>query len=108
MRVTCGLVAIHKVVLDATDRARQRAMRRTAVYLGPTMERLRQTGLIVAAGVIVLLSTGCAEHSSLHFAPSGVMRVSYNPKDCVELPNGQFKCKQVVFTAGIIDASKSK
>lgn len=78
------------------------------MYLGPIMERLRQTGFLVGAGVIILLSAGCAEHTVLHFAPSGVMRVSYNPKDCVELPNGQFKCKQVIFTAGIIDASKSK
>lgn len=77
--------------------------------LRSTMEERWQAGfLLVGAIVIGLFSTGCSEHKPLHFAPNGILKVTYNPKDCTELLNGQFKCNEVIFTAAILDASQRK
>jgi hypothetical protein len=69
------------------------------------MSRYRaHTGIAVV--IIILICTGCAEHAPLRFAPKGITRVSYNPRNCEELPDGRFKCKEVIFTTAMVDVSK--
>ena len=56
----------------------------------------------------VLFLTACAVQNSYRFAAKSVTRVTYDPKQCVELPDGRYKCKDVVFTVSAIEPVKPK
>jgi hypothetical protein len=64
-------------------------------------------GCLIIAGMWMLLS-GCTVAKNYKFSSKAVTNVSYNPKDCVEMVNGKFKCKDVVFTVATIEPIKSK
>jgi hypothetical protein len=55
-----------------------------------------------------LFLLGCAAQHSYRFVPKSVTRISYDPKQCVELPDGRYKCKDVVFTVSEIEPLKPK
>ncbi len=73
-----------------------------------TKSRTARLFCLTAVALLFVLPTGCAARAPLHFAPQGVMRVTYNPNNCSELPDGKFKCKDVIFTTGIIDVSQKQ
>jgi len=52
--------------------------------------------------------TACAAQNSYRFTSRSVTRISYDPKQCVELPDGRYKCKDVVFTVSAIEPVKPK
>lgn len=54
----------------------------------------------------LLLLTGCATQHAYRFAPKSVTRISYDPKQCIELQDGKYKCKEVVFTVSGIEPIK--
>jgi hypothetical protein len=56
----------------------------------------------------LLLLAGCAVQHAYRFAPRSITRVSYDPKHCVELPDGRYKCKDVVFTVSSIEPGDPK
>jgi hypothetical protein len=56
----------------------------------------------------LLFLTGCAAQHSYRFVPRSITRISYDPKQCVELPDGKYRCKDVVFTVSAIEPLKPK
>ncbi|HYX52289.1 MAG TPA: hypothetical protein VE783_02490 [Candidatus Limnocylindrales bacterium] len=55
--------------------------------------------------VAVVLASGCAGASAARgytFHANNITRVSYDPKLCTQLPDGAFRCKNVVFTVNAI------
>ena len=55
-----------------------------------------------------LFLSGCAVQHAYRFAPRSVTRISYDPKQCIELPDGRYRCKDVVFTVSGIEPVKPK
>lgn len=53
--------------------------------------------------IMLLFLTACAVQNSYRFTSKSVTRVTYDPKQCVELPDGRYKCKDVVFTVSAIE-----
>jgi hypothetical protein len=56
----------------------------------------------------LLFLTACAVQNSYRFTAKSVTRISYDPKQCVELPDGRYKCKDVLFTVSAIEPDNSK
>ncbi|MBZ5531425.1 MAG: hypothetical protein LAO20_08335 [Acidobacteriia bacterium] len=67
---------------------------------------LRRTGLHMAFAMGLLILTGCAAQKPLRFAPKSVSKVSYDPRNCTELPDGKFRCKDVVFTVSAVQVPR--
>jgi len=73
---------------------------------------VRKTSSLVcclAITVMAMFLSGCAAAAKNYkFSSKSVTNVSYNPKTCVEMTNGRFKCKDVVFTVSTIEPIKNK
>ena len=80
--------------MEASARSRQKTLRRGSLRMA------------VAAALVTL--TACAVQKPFHFAPKNVSRISYNPKNCVEMADGTFKCKDVIFTVAAVQVSPDK
>ena len=75
--------------------------------LGPVVNRRRRTRIVVlAVTVVVFILDGCAIQRPFHFRPASVTRVTYDPNHCSEMPDGKFKCKDVVFTVSTVEPAK--
>ena len=66
------------------------------------MARKAQQVLRVVIPSALLFLTGCAAQHAYRFVPASVTKVIYDPKQCSELPDGRYKCKDVVFTVSKI------
>ena len=58
--------------------------------------------LCLVAVVLVSGCAGAAATRSYTFHSNNITRVSYDPKLCTQLPDGTFRCKNVVFTVNAI------
>ena len=68
---------------------------------------LRLLSLVVP--LMTLMMSACAmQHPMYRFRANSVSKISFNPKNCVEMPDGRFKCKDVVFTVQSIEPVKDK
>jgi hypothetical protein len=65
----------------------------------------RTAGLSAALAVTLIWLTGCAAQKPLHFAPKSISRIQYNPRNCTQMPDGKFLCKDVVFTVAAVDVA---
>ena len=64
--------------------------------------------LLAAVAMASLLLNACAVQRSYRFTAKSVTKISYNPNRCVELPDGPYNCKDVVFTVSSIQPVKVK
>jgi hypothetical protein len=68
---------------------------------------LRLLSLVVP--LLALMMSACVmQHPMYLFRANSVSKISYDPKNCVEMPDGRFKCKDVVFTVKSIEPVKNK
>jgi hypothetical protein len=58
--------------------------------------------LILVAAVLVSGCAGANATRNFTFHANNITRVSYDPKLCTQLPDGTFRCKNVVFTVNAI------
>lgn len=56
----------------------------------------------------LLFLTACAVQNTYRFTSKSITRVTYDPKHCVELPDGRYKCKDVLFTVNAIEPVNPK
>jgi len=64
--------------------------------------------LSLVAPLMALMMSACVmQHPMYRFHANSVSKISYDPKNCVELPDGRFKCKDVVFTVNTIEPVKN-
>ncbi|HKF22649.1 MAG TPA: hypothetical protein VKE93_13855 [Candidatus Angelobacter sp.] len=56
----------------------------------------------------LLFLTACAVQNTYRFTSKSITRVTYDPKQCVELPDGRYKCKDVLFTVSAIEPVNPK
>ena len=66
---------------------------------------LRTAGLSTALAIALTWLTGCAAHQPLRFSPKNVSHIQYNPRNCTEMQDGRFLCKDVVFTVAAVDVA---
>ena len=65
--------------------------------------------LCLVVPLLALMMSACVvQHPMYRFRANSVSRISYDPKNCVEMPDGRFKCKDVVFTVQSIEPVKNK
>ena len=62
--------------------------------------------MAVAAGLLPL--TACAVQRPFRFAPRNISKISYDPKNCVEMLDGKFKCQDVIFTVNAVQIASDK
>jgi hypothetical protein len=60
---------------------------------------------VVTAALAGVLS-GCVLHKPFLFRPSSVTKITYDPKTCTQMPDGKFKCRDVVFTVSTVEPAK--
>ena len=53
--------------------------------------------------ILVLFLNACAVQQPFRFHPKSVTRVTYDPRNCTQLPDGKFKCKDVIFTVATVE-----
>ncbi len=82
--------------MEASARTRQKTLGRGSFPLA------------VAAALLMLTACAVQKPFHFHFAPRNISKISYNPKNCVEMPDGTFKCKDVIFTVGAVDIPPEK
>jgi hypothetical protein len=59
---------------------------------------LKTAASITACTLFLLMLSGCAAQKPLRFAPRNISRIQYDPHSCTQMPDGKFRCKDVVFT----------
>jgi hypothetical protein len=69
----------------------------------------RTDKILIGIGLVlgIIAAAGCATKRTYHFTAKSVTRISYDPAKCTELPDGRFKCKDVVFTVSSIEPNKN-
>jgi len=70
------------------------------------VKQARTVILLVLVSVMVVFLQGCIVQRPFHFHPSSVTRITYNPSRCKEIPGGQFKCSDVVFSVAAVEPGK--
>ena len=70
------------------------------------VKQARTVILLVLVSVMMVFLQGCAFQRPFHFHPSSVTRITYNPSRCKEIPGGQFKCSDVVFSVAAVEPEK--
>ena len=48
----------------------------------------------------------CAMQKPFRFRASSITKITYDPASCSQLPDGKFKCKDVVFTVATVEPTK--
>ncbi len=59
--------------------------------------------LLLLTPVLIALLSGCAAQKPFQFHANAIQKISYDPKNCTELPDGKFRCKDVVFTVSSVE-----
>ena len=75
----------------------------SAVHSRTTGRKLFRFAVAVAFASVL---SGCALQKPFLFRPSSVTRITYDPKTCTQMPDGKFKCRDVVFTVSTVEPAK--
>jgi hypothetical protein len=68
--------------------------------------RTRNVVLLLLTPALMLILNGCAAQKPFQFHANSITRISYNPKNCTELPNGKFRCKDVIFHVAAVEPTQ--
>lgn len=53
--------------------------------------------LLLLTPALMLLLNACAAQKPFQFHANSITKISYDPKNCAELPDGKYRCKDVIF-----------
>lgn len=70
------------------------------------VSQVQATVTVAVAAVLILFSSGCAERQPLHLVAKGITKITYNPRNCEQMPDGRVHCKDVIFTTALVDVSQ--
>jgi len=65
--------------------------------------RTTHGALLLLTPVLMLLLNACAVQKPFQFHANSITKISYDPKNCTELPNGKFRCKDVIFAVSAVE-----
>ena len=70
----------------------------------PAKSRSGMRILFLILPIITLFLNACATmERSFRFHASSITKISYDPKNCMQMPDGKFKCKDVIFTVAAVE-----
>ena len=65
--------------------------------------------LCLVVPLLALMLSACAIQKPMYrFRVNSISKISYDPRNCTEMPDGKFKCKDVVFTVKSIEPVKNQ
>ena len=71
---------------------------------GPAMPRSRMRILFLILPLTILFLNACATmERPFRFHANSITKISYDPKNCTQMPDGKFKCKDVIFTVAAVE-----
>ena len=70
------------------------------------VKQARTVILLVLVSVVMVFLQGCIVQRPFRFHASSVTRITYDPSRCREIPGGQFKCSDVVFSVSAVEPEK--
>lgn len=65
--------------------------------------RTSHWAILLLTPALLLLLNACAAQKPFQFHANSITRISYDPKNCAELPDGTFRCKDVIFHVATIE-----
>ena len=66
-------------------------------------DKSRSSVLCLILPILVLFLNACAVQQPFRFHAKSVTKVTYDPNNCTQLPDGKFKCKDVIFTVATVE-----
>jgi hypothetical protein len=72
----------------------------------PGAKKFCRVGVAMTVAAALLSLTACAVQKPFRFAPRSISRIVYDPKNCLQLPDGTFKCRDVIFTVTTVEVPK--
>ena len=72
------------------------------------LKKSRLGPLRLAVVAMLLALTACAVQKPFRFAPKSISRISYNPRNCSQMPDGTFRCRDVIFTVTAVEVPPTK
>jgi hypothetical protein len=74
----------------------------------PVLKKFCLGPFSMAVAAVLLALTACAVQKPFRFAPKSISRISYNPKNCSQMPDGTFRCRDVIFTVTAVEIPSTK
>jgi len=74
-------------------------------FTQPAAGKCQSWVLCLILPVLVLFLNACAMHQPFRFHANSITRITYDPNHCTQLPDGKFKCKDVIFTVATVQSA---
>ena len=55
--------------------------------------------------ILLPFLNACAIQQPFRFHANSVTRITYDPNNCTQMPDGKFKCKDVIFTVSKVESA---
>ena len=69
----------------------------------PGLKKFCRASLAITIAASFLTLTACAVQKPFHFTPKSISRIAYDPKNCLQMLDGTFKCRDVIFTVSMVE-----
>jgi len=86
-----------RAMLEATGRKESTNMEASV------LKKFRLGPLNMAVAAVLLALTACAVQKPFRFAPKSIRRISYDPRNCSQMLDGTFRCRDVIFTVTTVE-----
>jgi hypothetical protein len=70
----------------------------------PGLKKFPRAVVAMTVAAAFLALTACAVQKPFRFTPKSISRIAYDPRNCLQLPDGTFKCRDVIFTVTMVEA----
>jgi hypothetical protein len=70
----------------------------------PGLKKFCRASLALPIAASFLTLTACAVQRPFRFAPKSISRIVYDPRNCSQMLDGTFKCRDVIFTVTMVEA----
>lgn len=64
----------------------------------PGRNKFRGALVAMTVAAAFLMLTACAVQRPFRFTPKSISRIVYDPRNCSQMMDGTFKCRDVIFT----------
>ena len=72
----------------------------------PGRNKFCRTGVAMTVAAAFLTLTACAVQRPFRFTPKSISRIVYDPRNCSQMLDGKFKCRDVIFTVTTVEVPK--
>lgn len=69
----------------------------------PGLKKFCRARLAMTVGAAFLTLTACAVQRPFRFTPKSISKIVYDPKNCSQMLDGTFKCRDVIFKVSTVE-----